>query len=91
MAKNIANDWDILDPNGKLPEIGERIYVAIAIGENAKRPIFDRVWETSFLPEMEQDDINIMVQLWLRHQQRQYEQKIKVFWQPAPPPFRPML
>ena len=88
MAKSIANDWDILDPNGSLPKIGQKILVAVAIGEDAKRPVFDRIWETKFLPEFEQEDIRMIVQLWLRHQQRQYNEKITVYWQPAPPSLR---
>lgn len=59
--KSLANDWDILDPNGSLPKIGQKILVAVAIGEDAKRPVFDRIWETKFLPEFEQEDIRMIV------------------------------
>ncbi|RGC58437.1 hypothetical protein DXA92_07900 [Agathobaculum butyriciproducens] len=85
MRRQIANDWDILDPNGSLPRIGQKILVAVAIGEDAKQPVFDRIWETKFLPEFEQEDIRMIVQLWLRHEQKQYDEKITVYWQPAPP------
>ncbi len=88
MRRQIANDWDILDPNGSLPRIGQKILVAVAIGEDAKRPVFDRIWETSFLPEYDHEDIRMIVQLWLRHEQKQYDEKITVYWQPAPPPMR---